>query len=145
MFQTEITRILGIKHPIIGGTMMWITDADFAAAISNAGGLGIISSPTYQSREELRGVLGGKAFFPDRRRDEPQFCTLGQRRGLALAEPLQSRILIHCQASDRYNIWFIRHELLHHAQYEAMYSWRIPSWLIAAKGPLVPAWWWEGF
>jgi len=38
MLQTTITRMLGIKYPIIGGTMMSISDADFVAAISNAGG-----------------------------------------------------------------------------------------------------------
>ncbi len=57
MFQTEITRILGIEYPIIGGTMMWITNADFAAAISNAGGLGIISSPMYQTRKEFATAI----------------------------------------------------------------------------------------
>jgi nitronate monooxygenase len=49
--------MLGIKYPIIGGTMMWITDADFAAAISNAGGLGIISSPIYQTREDFAAAI----------------------------------------------------------------------------------------
>jgi NAD(P)H-dependent flavin oxidoreductase YrpB (nitropropane dioxygenase family) len=42
MIETKITRMLGIKYPIIGGTMMWISDADFVAAISNAGGLGVL-------------------------------------------------------------------------------------------------------
>ena len=41
MIETKITRMLGIKYPIIGGTMMWISDSDFVAAISNAGGLGV--------------------------------------------------------------------------------------------------------
>ena len=51
MIETKITRMLGIKYPIIGGTMMWISDADFVAAISNAGGLGIMASAMYDSRE----------------------------------------------------------------------------------------------
>ena len=53
MFQTTITKMLGIKHPIIGGTMMSISKADFVAAISNAGGLGILASAIYQSTEEF--------------------------------------------------------------------------------------------
>ncbi len=53
MFQTTITRILGIKYPIIGGTMMSISKADFVAAISNAGGLGVLASAIYQTTEEL--------------------------------------------------------------------------------------------
>lgn len=51
MFQTKITEMLGIKYPIVGGTMMWITNPAFTAAISNAGGLGILASAMYQSRE----------------------------------------------------------------------------------------------
>jgi NAD(P)H-dependent flavin oxidoreductase YrpB (nitropropane dioxygenase family) len=45
--------MLGIKYPIIGGTMMSISNADFVAAISNAGGLGILASAIYHSKEEF--------------------------------------------------------------------------------------------
>ncbi len=51
MIATKITRMLGIKYPIVGGTMMWISNAEFVAAISNAGGLGILASAMYDSRE----------------------------------------------------------------------------------------------
>jgi len=51
MFRTAITDLLGIKHPIVGGTMMWISTPEFVAAVSNAGGLGILASAIYQSRE----------------------------------------------------------------------------------------------
>jgi nitronate monooxygenase len=53
MFETKITKMLEIKYPIIGGTMMWISDADFVAVISNAGGLGVLASAIYQSKEEF--------------------------------------------------------------------------------------------
>lgn len=44
MINTEnrVTGILGIKYPIIQGAMSWITNAEFVAAVSNAGGLGIL-------------------------------------------------------------------------------------------------------
>ncbi len=51
MIHTEITEQLGIRYPIIGGTMMSISTADFVAAISNAGGLGILASAIYGSKE----------------------------------------------------------------------------------------------
>ena len=51
MFKTAITDLLGIKYPIVGGTMMWISTPEFVSAISNAGGLGILASAIYQSRE----------------------------------------------------------------------------------------------
>jgi nitronate monooxygenase len=57
MFQTKITEMLKIKYPIIGGTMMWISSADFVAAISNAGGLGIIASCMHKTREEFAKAL----------------------------------------------------------------------------------------
>ncbi|NNF98654.1 MAG: nitronate monooxygenase [Desulfobacteraceae bacterium] len=53
MFETQVTRMLDIEYPIIGGTMMWISDADFVAAISNAGGLGVLASAIYQTRDEF--------------------------------------------------------------------------------------------
>jgi len=40
--ETRLTKLLGIKHPIVEASMAWITDADFAAAVSEAGGLGTI-------------------------------------------------------------------------------------------------------
>ena len=57
MFKTKITKMLQIEYPIIGGTMMWISDADFVAAISNAGGLGILASAIYQSKEEFSTAI----------------------------------------------------------------------------------------
>ncbi len=57
MFKTKITEILGIKYPIVGGTMMWITTPEFTSAISNAGGLGVLASAIYQSREAFADAL----------------------------------------------------------------------------------------
>lgn len=42
MSQGRIESILGIKYPIIQGPMSWITNAELVAAVSNAGGLGIL-------------------------------------------------------------------------------------------------------
>jgi nitronate monooxygenase len=57
MFQTRVTKMLGIKYPIVGGTMAAITDADFVAAISNAGGLGTLTSIMYQTKDEFAAAL----------------------------------------------------------------------------------------
>ena len=57
MFQTKITRMLGIKYPIVGGAMMWISIPEFVAAISNAGGLGVLASAIFQSREEFAEAI----------------------------------------------------------------------------------------
>ena len=57
MIETKITQMLGIKYPIVGGTMMWISNADFVAAISNAGGLGVLASAMYDSREAFADAI----------------------------------------------------------------------------------------
>jgi Tol biopolymer transport system component len=80
----------------------------------------------------------------DARPDRLECRPAGRGRALALAEPLRDRIFIHCQASDRWNAWFIRHELAHHVQFEHLFPWRVPGWLVALKDPIIPAWWWEG-
>ena len=56
-FKTKVTEMLGIKYPIIGGTMMSITDADFAAAVSNAGGLGVLASAIYKTNEDFEAAV----------------------------------------------------------------------------------------
>ena len=53
MLGKRITDLLGIRYPIIQGGMAWIADAQLAAAVSNAGGLGIIAAGHMQP-EELR-------------------------------------------------------------------------------------------
>jgi enoyl-[acyl-carrier protein] reductase II len=55
--KTAITELLGIEKPIFQGGMAWIADARLAAAVSNAGGLGLISSinaGTEAVRKEIR-------------------------------------------------------------------------------------------
>ena len=42
--QSRLTRMLGIKYPIFQGGMAWIADHSLAAAVSNAGGLGVIAA-----------------------------------------------------------------------------------------------------
>jgi NADH:quinone reductase (non-electrogenic) len=57
MIETKLTGMLGIKYPIIGGTMMWISDADFVAAVSNAGGMGILASAMYDTRQTFSNAI----------------------------------------------------------------------------------------
>lgn len=42
--KTKLTELLKIKYPIIQGAMAWVSDANLAAAVSNAGGAGIIGT-----------------------------------------------------------------------------------------------------
>ncbi|WP_270303941.1 enoyl-[acyl-carrier-protein] reductase FabK [Terrisporobacter petrolearius] len=56
MKTSRITELLNIKYPIIQGGMAWISDATLAAAVSEAGGLGIISGvgDTEDVRAEIK-------------------------------------------------------------------------------------------
>ncbi|KAA9018195.1 NAD(P)H-dependent flavin oxidoreductase [Sphingobium limneticum] len=51
---TRITELLGIEHPIVQGGMMWVGRAELAAAVSNAGGLGILTALTQPTPDDLR-------------------------------------------------------------------------------------------
>ncbi|MCK4534274.1 MAG: nitronate monooxygenase [Syntrophobacterales bacterium] len=42
MIETRVTKILGIKYPVIKGGMVWVSNAELTAAVSNAGGLGVM-------------------------------------------------------------------------------------------------------
>ena len=55
--KTRITELLGIEHPVIQGGMAWVAEHKLAAAVSNAGGLGLIgaaSAPEDVIRAEIR-------------------------------------------------------------------------------------------
>ena len=55
--ENPFCKALGIKYPIIQGGMAWIADENLAAAVSNAGGLGLIAamnSDGARLREQIR-------------------------------------------------------------------------------------------
>lgn len=56
MINSVFSNMIGIKYPIIQGGMAWIADSSLAAAVSNAGGLGIITgnAPLEWIRDEIR-------------------------------------------------------------------------------------------
>jgi enoyl-[acyl-carrier protein] reductase II len=57
--RTRLTELLGIEHPIIQGGMAWTATAELVAAVSNAGGIGIIGAghmPTDVLRSEIRNA-----------------------------------------------------------------------------------------
>lgn len=56
-FRTRVTDILGIEHPIIQGGMQNVGVAELAAAVSNAGGLGILTALTQPSPAALRAEI----------------------------------------------------------------------------------------
>merc|ERR1712054_645646 len=51
---TKLTEMLGIQHPVIQGGMQYVGYAEMASAVSNAGGLGILTGLTQPSPEDLR-------------------------------------------------------------------------------------------
>lgn len=51
--KTRITEMLGIRYPIIQGGMQWVGTAEMASAVSNAGGLGILTALTQPTPDAL--------------------------------------------------------------------------------------------
>ena len=48
--KTEVTELLGIEYPIIQGGMAWVAEYHLAAAVSAAGGLGLIGAASSSCR-----------------------------------------------------------------------------------------------
>ncbi|MBC7492566.1 MAG: nitronate monooxygenase [Novosphingobium sp.] len=55
--KTRITEMLEIEHPIVQGGMQWVGTAEMASAVSNAGGLGILTALTQPSAQALRDEI----------------------------------------------------------------------------------------
>jgi nitronate monooxygenase len=56
-FKTRFTELVGVDYPIVQGGMMWVGRAELAAAVSNAGGLGILTALTQPTPDALRGEI----------------------------------------------------------------------------------------
>ena len=54
---TQFTQLLGIRHPIVQGGMQWVGRAELAAAVSNAGGLGILTALTQPTPQALAAEI----------------------------------------------------------------------------------------
>lgn len=54
MLETQATNLLDIEYPIIQGGMVPVSEAKLAAAVSEAGGFGIIASPNFETPKDLR-------------------------------------------------------------------------------------------
>lgn len=51
--QTRVTDVLGVRYPIVQGGMQWVGTAEMASAVSNAGGLGILTALTQPTPDDL--------------------------------------------------------------------------------------------
>lgn len=52
--KTRVTELLGIEYPIVQGAMQYMSLAELAAAVSNAGGLGIVPAMAFPTTDDLR-------------------------------------------------------------------------------------------
>lgn len=55
--MNRLCKLLGIEYPIIQGAMLWLATPELAAAVSEAGGLGIIAASNYSTGESLRAAI----------------------------------------------------------------------------------------
>ncbi len=68
-YKTRMTELLGIRHPILCGGLMYLADASYVAAVVNAGAMGFITAKTFPDPADFRAELkrcaeltGGKPF-----------------------------------------------------------------------------------
>ncbi len=66
MLKTRVTEMLGIEYPLIGGAMMWISNAEYVSAMSNAGGMGIIASANYPSKDAFAEAISKMKHLTDK-------------------------------------------------------------------------------
>ncbi len=66
VFKTRVTEELGIEHPIIQGGMMWVSQPELVAAVSEAGGLGILTALTFETAEGLSDAIARTRALTDR-------------------------------------------------------------------------------
>lgn len=57
MFKTQFTNDFGVEFPIMQGGMMWISKKELVSAVSNAGGLGILSALTFEKPDKLANEI----------------------------------------------------------------------------------------
>lgn len=57
VFATGITRLFGIRHPILCGGLMWLSTADYVAAAGRAGGLGFLTARSFPDLGAFRAEL----------------------------------------------------------------------------------------
>ena len=57
VFSTPITELFGIRHPLICGGMMWLSNAEYVGAVVNAGGMGFITPRSFPTPEDFRHEL----------------------------------------------------------------------------------------
>lgn len=64
--KTRVTEQLGIRYPILQGGMQWVGKAELASAVSNAGGLGIVTALTQPTPEDLAREIARTRVLTDR-------------------------------------------------------------------------------
>lgn len=65
-YANRFTELCGIEHPIVQGGMMWVGRAELASAVSNAGGLGVLTALTQPTPDALRREIDRCRTMTDR-------------------------------------------------------------------------------
>lgn len=64
--KTQLTERLGIQHPVVQGGMMWVSQPELVAAVSEAGGLGILTALSFGTPEGLADAIARTRELTDR-------------------------------------------------------------------------------
>lgn len=101
VFTTRITELFQIRHPILGGGLMWLADANYVAALVNAGAMGFLTPRSFGGLEPFRAEIRkcreltqGKPFGvnlyisarPEQNRELEKFIDILIEEGVAFVE-----------------------------------------------------------
>lgn len=96
MFRTRLTELFGMRLPVLGGGMMWLSDARYVAALARAGALGFVTPRSFDDLDSFRAALrecreasGGSPFGvnitqsrrPEENRLVPAWIDIGLEEG----------------------------------------------------------------
>src|SRR3989344_663886 len=102
--RTRVTQLLGIDHPILGGGLMWLSDARYVAALVNAGCMGFITPRSYACEADFRVAL---ALCAELTHGKPYGVKIFETAGHAPAELIKAlhkanAVVIHKASSIRH-------------------------------------------
>lgn len=101
MFNTRLTELFGMRLPVLGGGMMWLSDAHYVAALARAGALGFITPRSFDGLDRFRAAVRacrdaseGKPFGinitqsrrPEENRLVPEWIDIGLEEGAGCFE-----------------------------------------------------------
>lgn len=101
MLTTDLTKVLGIEHPVVLAGMGQVSGGDLVAAVSNAGGLGVVGGALY-TPAQLRSILQDVKVSSQQKHHDGMAYKLIHRYAVSIEDPNHS---LRCRLADTSSWW----------------------------------------